>query len=89
MDSTGLGAGLMELTRDVFEAAFEFSETARLIIDMIDPEADDKSIHGAVETLRDIVGRDPAKLFSLIDTVHGKLLRQWNWATGAAVRFYT
>jgi len=69
-------------------ALFEFSETARLVADMVDSESDDEAIRGAVEMIKEAVGRDPVKLFNLIDIIHGKLTRQWNWATGAAVRFY-
>jgi hypothetical protein len=78
----------VSLDKDVYFADFEFRDTLRQTLDNIDSESSMNIIEGAIRPTIDVVGRDPVKLFGLIDVVHGKIPKNWNWATGAAVSFY-
>ncbi|KAF2822010.1 hypothetical protein CC86DRAFT_458548 [Ophiobolus disseminans] len=86
--TTSNASHTIELCQDVYANHFEFQGTARLVVDIFDSDSDNATIEEAFTRIQEAMGRDPVKLFGLIDVVHSKLVRQRNWATDAAVRFY-
>jgi hypothetical protein len=78
------------LPDDVYEDLADFRENAREILATVTSDGTDEVIENAVSLISDLIGKDPVKLFALVDLVHAKIIniKQWNWATGAAVKIY-
>jgi hypothetical protein len=76
------------LEHDVYDVDLKFRDTLRQTQDMLDSESSENSVAGAVAIAVGLVGRDPVRLFGLIEVMHTRTTKSWNWATSAAVAFY-
>jgi hypothetical protein len=62
------------LPDDVYEDLADFRENAREILATVTSDGTDEVIENAVSLISDLIGKDPVKLFALVDLVHAKII---------------
>jgi hypothetical protein len=76
------------LPKDVYEADLEFRATVRMATDNLDSDSSNAMYKSAGLIVVEAIGRDPVKLFALIDVVHDRVLKQRMWVVTVGVKFY-
>jgi hypothetical protein len=71
------------LDDNVYSADFEYRDTLRQTLDMLDSESSEEFTAGAVMMATELVGRDPVRFFGLIEVVQARSPR-----IGTGLRLY-
>jgi hypothetical protein len=74
----------------IYSRACDLPIICTIVIDALNSESGDPMYDVSIDILTEAIGHRRAKPFALVDVVHAKVvnIKQWNWATGAAVKFY-
>lgn len=68
------------LSADVYAEDFEFHDTLRATLDGLYSGPSDNEYLEAVSVLAELIGKDPVKLYALIDVVDGLITTRSAWA---------